>query len=83
MDDLNLLPSLVFGANTLLHHCIKDLKWAGLDFQADKSRSIVIIKRRSMNTTSFSWSESKNCTDFCSYITFIKIKFQQNFWVVS
>ena len=42
MDDLNLLPSLVFGANTLLHHCIKALKWAGLDFQADESRSIVI-----------------------------------------
>ena len=60
MDDLNLLSSSVSGAKTLLHWCIKALKWAGLDFQADKSRSIVIIKRRSMNTTPFSVSKPKN-----------------------
>ena len=57
--------------NTLLHCSIKALKWADLDFQADKSRTIVIIKRRSLNTTSFSVSEPKNSTDFCSYIPFI------------
>ena len=66
MDDLNLLSSSVSGAKTLLHWCIKALKWAGLDFQADKSRSIVIIKRRSMNTTPFYVSEPKNSTDFSS-----------------
>ena len=54
MDDLNLLSSSVSGAKTLLHQCTKALKWAGLDLQADKSRSIVIIKGRSMNTTPFS-----------------------------
>ena len=57
MDDLNLLSSSVSGAKTLLHRCIKALKWAVLDFRADKSRSIVIIKGRSMNTTPFSVSE--------------------------
>ena len=67
---LNLLPFLVSGANTLLHCSIKALKWSDLDFQADKSRTIVIIKR-SLNTTSFSVSELKNSTDFCSYIPFI------------
>ena len=59
MDDLNLLSSSVSGAKTLLHRCTKALKWAGLDFWADKSRSIVIIKGRSMNTTPFSVSEPK------------------------
>ena len=54
MDDLNLLSSSVSGAKTLLHQCTKALKWAGLDLQADKSRSVVIIKGRSMNTTPFS-----------------------------
>ena len=68
---LNLLPFLVSGANALLHCSIKALKWADLDFQADKSRTIVIIKRRSLNTTPFSVSEPKNSTDCCSYIPFI------------
>ena len=53
MDDLNLLPSSEFGAKTLLHWCTKALKWVSLDFQADKSRSIIIIKGKSMNTAPF------------------------------
>ena len=68
MDDLNLLSSSVSGAKTLLNCCTKALKWASLDFWADKSRSIVIIKGRSMNTTPFSVSEPKNSADFSSYI---------------
>ena len=68
MDDLNLLSSSVSGAKTLLHQCAKALKWAGLDFWSDKSRNIVIIKGKFMNTTPFSVSEPKNSTDFSSYI---------------
>ena len=61
----------MFGAKTLLHRCTKALKWVGLDFQADKPRSIVIIKGRSMNTTPFSVSEPENSIDFSSCIPFI------------
>ena len=74
MDDLNLLSSSVSGAKTLLHQCAKALKWAGLDFWSDKSRNIVIIKGKFMNTTPFSVSESKNSTDFSSYIPSIHSK---------
>ena len=54
MDDLSLMSSTVSGAQTLLSWCTTALTWAGLDFRADKSRSIVIIKGRSMYTTPFS-----------------------------
>ena len=64
MDNLNLLCSSVSGAKTLLHRCTKALKWAGLDFQAGKSTSIIIIKGRSMDTIPFSVSEQ----NFSSYI---------------
>ena len=53
-------------AKTLLHWCA--LKWTGLDFRADKTSSIVIIKRWSMNTKTFSISKPKNCTDVLSCI---------------
>ena len=58
MDNLNLLSS-VSDAKTLLHCCTKAVKRVGLDFRAHMSRSIVIIKGRSMNTTPFSVSEPK------------------------
>ena len=64
MDNLNLLCSSVSGAKTFLHRCTKALKWAGLDFQADKSSSTAIIKVRSMNTTTFSVSERKTLLTF-------------------
>ena len=67
MDNLNLLCSSVSGAKTLLHRCTKALKWAGLDFQARKSTSIIIIKGRSMDTIPCSVSER----NFSSYIPFI------------
>ena len=53
MDNLNLLSSSVSDAKTLLHCCTKAVKRVGLDFRAHMSRSIVIIKGRSMNTTPF------------------------------
>ena len=68
MGDLNLLSSSVSGVKTLVQWCTKALKWVGLDFWADKSTSIVIIKGRSMNTMPFSASKPKNSTDFSSYI---------------
>ena len=56
------------GAKTLLHWCTKALKCVGFDFWPDKSRSIVIVKGRYMNTTHLSVSEPKPSTDFSSYI---------------
>ena len=44
MDDLSLMSATVSGAQTLLSHCTTALTWAGLEFRADKSQSIVIIK---------------------------------------
>ena len=50
MDDLRLMSSTVSGAQTLLSRCTTALTRAGLEFRADKSRSVGIIKGRSMNT---------------------------------
>ena len=64
MDDLNVMSSTICGAKTLLPRCTVAPTWAGLTFRADKSRSIVIIKGRSMNTTHFSVSSPKEPCDF-------------------
>ena len=53
MDDLSLMTTKVSGAQTLLSWCITAFTWAGLEFRAEKSRSIVIVKGRSMSTTPF------------------------------
>ena len=58
MDDLSLMSTKVSGAQTLLSRCITALTWAGLEFRDDKSRFIVIVKGRSMNTTPFSVSKA-------------------------
>ena len=60
MDDLSLMTSTVSGAQTLLSRCTAALTWAGLEFRADKSRSIIIIKGRSINTTPFSVPKAKD-----------------------
>ena len=57
MDDLSLMSAKVSGAQTLLSRCVTALTWAGLEFGADKSCSIVIVKSRSMNATPFSVSK--------------------------
>ena len=54
MDDFNLMSSSVQGAYTLLQRCSTALKWIGLKFRADKSRSIVNIKGRPVNPAPFS-----------------------------
>ena len=58
MDDLSLMSANVSGAQTLLSRWITALSWARLEFRADKSRSIVIVKGRPMNTTPFSVSKA-------------------------
>ena len=74
MDDLNIMSSAIYDAKTLLSCCTIALIWAGLTFRADKSRSIVIIKVRSMNTTLFSVSSLTEPSDFTSFIPFINSK---------
>ena len=71
MDDLCLMSSTVSGVQTLLSLCITALTWAGLEFRADKSRSIVIIKGSYMNTTPFSVSKAKDQTEPLSSISSI------------
>ena len=68
MDDLNIMSSTICGAKTMLSCCTIALNWAGLTFRADKSRSIVIIKGRSMNTTPFSVSSPRELSDVTSFI---------------
>ena len=58
MDDLSLMTTKVSGAQTLLSRCTTALTWVGLEFRADKSRSVVIVKGRSMNKTPFSVSKT-------------------------
>ena len=43
VNDLNLLPLPVSGAQNLLNKCVKALSRACVNFRADKSRSIVIV----------------------------------------
>ena len=75
MDDLSLMTTKVSGAQTLLSRCITALTWAGLEFRADKSRSIVIVKGRSMNTTPFSVSKTSVHPEVSSPIPSRPIKF--------
>ena len=72
MDDINIMSTSVAGAQDLLARCSKALKWAGMDYRADKSRSIVIIKGKTMNTTPFTASEPANSTDFSCHIPSIQ-----------
>ena len=58
MDNRSLMITKVSGAQTLLSRCKAASTWAGLEFRADKSRSIVIFKVRSMNITLFSVSKT-------------------------
>ena len=68
MDDLSLMTTKVSGAQTLLSRCITALTWAGLEFRADKSRSIDIVKSRSMNTRPFFFSKTSVHPEVSSHI---------------
>ena len=65
MDDMNLMSSSVSGAQNLLECCTTALKWARMEFCKIKSRSFVIAKGRSLNTTPVSKPDS---TDFSFFI---------------
>ena len=68
MDDLNLMSSSVPGAQDLLSRCTTALKWAGMEFRAEKSRSFIVVKGKSLNSTPFSAVKTVDPTDFSSYI---------------
>ena len=53
MDDLNLMSSSVSGPQNNLDRCVKAFSWSCMYFRADKSRNIVIVRGKSMNTTPF------------------------------
>ena len=68
MDDLNLMSTSVSNTQNLLSKCTEALSWAGMSFRADKSRSAVIVKGKSLNTTPFKVKEPSSPTDFSCYI---------------
>ena len=68
MDDINLMSTSVAGTQDLLSKCVEALSWAGMSFRPDKSRSAVIIKGKSLNTTPFKVREPSSPTDFSCYI---------------
>ncbi|XP_057299099.1 uncharacterized protein LOC130629774 [Hydractinia symbiolongicarpus] len=68
MDDINIMSSSVAGTQVLLNRCTTALSWANMTFRAEKSRSFVIIKGRSINSTPFSVSSPENDIDFSQYI---------------
>ena len=53
---------------TLLARCATALQWAGMEFRADKSRSFIIKKGKSLNSSPFCVSEPSNPTDFSLFI---------------
>ena len=74
MDKINPVCSSFYGPKILLHPCTKALKWVGLDFWVDMSRSIFIIKGSSANTTTFSVSEPKQSTGSSSCVPSIHFR---------
>ena len=68
MDNLS---STISDARIFLSRCTIALKWAGFTFQAEKTRSIIFIKGRCMNTTFFSVSSPTEPSDFTSFIASI------------
>ena len=68
MGDLSQMSSKVSGAQTLLSCCTTALTLAGLEFRADKSHSIIIIKGRSTNSTPFSVSKATDQPESSSSI---------------
>ena len=68
MDDMKLMSSSVSGAQNLLERCTTALKWARMEFCTKKSRSFLIVKGISLNTTPFSVSKPTDSTDFSSFI---------------
>ena len=68
LDDINLISNSVAGAQSLLSRCSVALNWEGMSYRTDKSRSIVIIKGKSLNCTPFTTQEDPDPIDFSSFI---------------
>ena len=68
MDDVSLMPCTVSEAQTLLSWHTTTLTYVGLEFRADKSCSIVIIKGISMNTKPFPFSKAADQPETLSSI---------------
>ena len=62
------MSSSVSGVQTLLERCATALKWAGMNFWAEKTRSFIVKKGKSLNSTPFSASKPSDPIDFSSYI---------------
>ena len=60
MDDMNLMALSVKDTQTLLLRCSRALKWARMDYNISKSRSIVVKRGRSLNTTPFTINSQSN-----------------------
>ncbi|MGY8822248.1 MAG: reverse transcriptase domain-containing protein [Pseudomonadales bacterium] len=60
MDDLSLMSSSIKGTQDLLDRCSYALNWAGMSCRAEKSRSIVIVKGRSVNSAPFAMMQEKS-----------------------
>ena len=67
-------------SSNIASHCPITLKWAGLIFRADKSRSIVIIKGGSINTTPFSVSSQFTDSQKLWFLQYLLIPWFQ--WAV-
>ena len=68
MDNLNLMPSYVAGRENLFVSCVEAWTWARIYFRAYKSRIIVIVWEKAINTTSFYVTDPSNPLYFTKYI---------------
>ena len=50
---IKLISSSVSDTQNILYRCVKALSWAGMYFRAEKSRSLVIVRVKSMNAALF------------------------------
>ena len=53
MDDMFLMSDSIDQSKTLLDRCVTALTWAGMDFRASKSRSIVIFRGKLVEESPF------------------------------
>ena len=79
MVHMSLMSSSVAGVNNLLSHCTTALTWDGMFYRAHKSRSILIIRGRSMYSTPFSIKKLSTLTDFSNFIPSINSKLVKYF----
>ena len=77
MDDMDLMAQTVAGGQDLLSRSMVALNWARMENRADKSRSIVIKKGRTLNVNPFytcNLLEIPHVSDSSNYIPSIHTK---------